>query len=134
MNADQIIGERVHILMRRDKISQEQLGQALGIAQASTSKKLLGNRSWTADEIIATARFLGVPVSEILPDDNYAPVLEGRGRGAARSKGLEPPTFWLVAVDGAPNDGFWTADRKLALLNIECQLRLDARSASIAGL
>ena len=115
MNADQIIGERVHILMRRDRISQEQLGQALGIAQASASKKLLGQRGWTVDELIAVARFLDVQVTDLLPGNDYAPVLVGRGRvGSARSKGLEPPTFCFGDIDA-----FWTLDREASLLILD---------------
>jgi len=80
MNADQLVGERVHVLMRRARIGQEQLGQVIGIAQASVSKKLLGQRSWTLDELIAVARFLEVEPADLLPGPDYTPVLEGRGR------------------------------------------------------
>lgn len=130
MNADQITGEKIHILMRRRGMSQGELAPHLGIDQSSMSKKLYGKRTWTLDELLAVAQVFDVPITELLPGDDYTPVLEGRGRVGARSKGLEPPTFWMGAPTG--DHAFWTRDRKFALLQIECQLRLDARTASIA--
>lgn len=135
MNADQITGEKIHILMRRRGMSQGDLAPHLGIDQSSMSKKLYGKRTWTLDELLTVARVFDVEITELLPGDDYTPVLEGRGRVGARSKGLEPPTFWMVASQRATNSGgFWTAGRKSALLDIECQLAFDTRSASIAGL
>lgn len=94
MNADQLTGERVHVLMRRRGIQQRALAEELGMTQTSMSRKLLGKRSWTLDEVLATALFLDVEVTALLPGHDYAPVLEGRGRiGVARPEGLEPPTF-----------------------------------------
>ncbi len=95
MNADQITGEHIRVLMWRDKISQEHLGEVLGISQAAAGKKLRGERTWTLDELLAAARFLKVDVTELLPGSDYAPVPAGRGRSGvvARLEGLEPPTF-----------------------------------------
>lgn len=95
MNADAITGERVHILMRRRGMSQADMAEHLLIDQSSMSKKLYGRRTWTLDELLTTARVFGVPVADLLPGDDYAPVLSGRGRvgSGVRSKGLEPPTF-----------------------------------------
>lgn len=106
MNADQITGERVHILLRRRGIQQQELADILGLTQTSASRKILGKRSWTLDELLATARFLGVPVTELLPEDDYAPIPVGRGRSGdiARPKGLEPPTFWFGASHWTPED------------------------------
>jgi transcriptional regulator with XRE-family HTH domain len=101
MNADQITGEKVHILMRRRGIQQQALAEVLDLTQTSVSRKILGKRSWTVDELLATAQFLDVPITELLPGDEYAPVLTGRGRDV-RPKGLEPLTFWFV-VFGMPN-------------------------------
>lgn len=75
----------------------------LGTTQTSVSRKILGKRSWTLDELLATCKFLDVPVTELLPGSEYAPVPMGRGRmsDVARPKGLEPLTFWSVADDAA---------------------------------
>lgn len=94
MNADQIAGEHIHVLLRRQGIAQTELADALGINQSALSKKLYGRRTWMLDEVIAAARFLRVSVDELLPGNDYAPVLAGRGRsGDVRPKGLEPLTF-----------------------------------------
>ena len=106
MNADQITGERIHILMRRRGINQDALSPVLGgIAQASVSRKILGKRSWTLDELLAVALFLDVPVTDLLPGNDYDPAPAGRGRnGDVRPKGLEPLTFWLGVGEWTPED------------------------------
>lgn len=88
MNADAIAGERVHILMRRQSMSQSDMAAHLLIDQSSMSKKLYGKRTWTLDELLTAARVLDVPVTELLPGDDYAPVPTGRGRmvGATRAR------------------------------------------------
>jgi transcriptional regulator with XRE-family HTH domain len=110
MNADEITGEKVHILLRRRGIQQQELADVLGTTQTSVSRKILGKRSWTLDELLATCQFLNVPVTEILPGHEYAPVPAGRGRmsDVARPKGLEPLTFWLGACrwSTADDDAF----------------------------
>lgn len=93
MNADALTGERVHLMMRRRGIAQAELAEKLGMTQTSMSRKLLGRRSWTLDELIATARFLEVDIAEVLPGNDYVPVLEGRGRVGVRPERLELPTF-----------------------------------------
>lgn len=106
--------------MRRARISQEQLGHELGIAQASAGKKLLGLRGWTVDELIATARFLGVPVEQIMPEDDYAPVLTGRGRVSAVR----------ASRDSNPQPSGWELPRLLLRL-AACQVILDAESSYV---
>lgn len=81
MTADIIIGERVHQCMWRERIPQRKVAEVLDIHQASLSKKLRGERNWTMDELLAVARFLDVPVTDLLPAADYEPVPVGRGRG-----------------------------------------------------
>ena len=126
MNADELTGERVHLLLRRGGIQQQALADVLGITQTSMSRKLLGKRSWTLDEVLATARFLSVQVADLLPGNDYAPVLEGRGRvGVVRPKGLEPLTFWLVA------DQTTRAESDALFWSIVCQEFPDNESAHV---
>jgi transcriptional regulator with XRE-family HTH domain len=124
MNADQITGEKVHILLRRRGIQQQELADVLGIAQTSASRKILGKRSWTLDELLATAQFLEVAVTDLLPGNEYAPVPTGRGRIAdvVRPKGLEPLTFWSVAHQDASFD--W--------IEAERQVYIDSESRNVA--
>ncbi|WP_341935524.1 helix-turn-helix domain-containing protein [Microbacterium sp. LWO14-1.2] len=111
MNADEITGELVHLAMRRRRVTQSALGEVLGITQPAMGKKLYGQRSWTIDEVLAVAKYFEMPVTELLPGEDYQPIPEGRGRVNAetasteveavsslsqhsvRPKGLEPLTF-----------------------------------------
>ena len=101
MNADQIAGELVHIEMRRRRISQAELGEVLGISQAAAGRKLYGTRSWTLDELLATARFLNVNVADLMPGHDYAPAPAGRGRVNA---GTVPTEVETVPTMRAPRD------------------------------
>lgn len=106
--------------MRRARISQEQLGHELGIAQASAGKKLLGLRGWTVDELIATARFLGVTLEQIMPEDDYAPVLTGRGRVSVSR----------ASRDSNPQPSGWEFGAVLLRLAY-CQVILDSEQAYV---
>lgn len=120
MTADQITGELIHLEMRRRRMSQATLGAQIGITQAALGKKLYGKRRWTIDEVIAVARYLEVPVTDLLPGEDYTPETteapvdfsteaSGLSQHSVRSKGLEPPTFWLVVADAVCR---WNTRRK----------------------
>lgn len=113
----------MHILMRRQGMTQSELAQHLHIDQASVSKKLYGRRTWTLDELLAAAMALDVPVTDLLPGDDYAPVLVGRGREVSRARrdSNPQPSDW-------ESDTFWTVDRIAWLGVIECQAYLDGAS------
>ncbi|WP_029926311.1 helix-turn-helix domain-containing protein, partial [Nocardia otitidiscaviarum] len=57
---DEFIGERVHAVMWRLKMSQTDLAKKLGITQTALSHKLRGKRPFYAREIGAISRALGV--------------------------------------------------------------------------
>jgi transcriptional regulator with XRE-family HTH domain len=65
--ADQLIGERIHHLMWRQRISQTRLAAMLGMTQSALSKKVHGERPWFASELIAVAKVLNTQVSALLP-------------------------------------------------------------------
>jgi transcriptional regulator with XRE-family HTH domain len=65
--ADQLIGERIHHLMWRQRISQTRLAAMLGMTQGALSKKVHGERPWFASELIAVAKALNTQVSALLP-------------------------------------------------------------------
>ena len=56
MTTNQEIGERVHLLLRRQSTPQEKLAEHLHISQAAISKKVRGNRPFSVDELLATIR------------------------------------------------------------------------------
>lgn len=78
--ADAVVGRNVHILMWRSGMPQRTLALALDIDQSALSKKLHGRRTWTVDELLATAVVLQVSVAELLPGAEYEPRPAGRGR------------------------------------------------------
>jgi len=64
---DAQIGERFHTLMWRRKVSQSKFAGAVGLSsQAAASRKLRGQREWTASELLQACRFFGITVAELL--------------------------------------------------------------------
>ena len=69
MSTDQIVGERVLLWLKRRGCSQAQLGEYLGVSRSSASKKIAGIVGWSTTDLVRTAAFLDVPLSELLSDD-----------------------------------------------------------------
>lgn len=68
---DVVIGRNIHRLMWDRQLTQTAFGPRIGIAQNTLTRKLRGQRGWSADEIAAAARELRVPVGVLfglLPD------------------------------------------------------------------
>lgn len=81
--------------------SQSALGRALGMSQNQITTRWRGVHRWQLDELDSVAAVLGTSVARLVtePDmQNPHRWIAPRG-AAARPKGLEPPTFWLV-IDG----------------------------------
>lgn len=68
VSLDMAVGERVHQLMWRAKISQTTFAPKLGLSQAGLSKKLRGERSWSLDEVVAVARIFEISLSDLLAE------------------------------------------------------------------
>jgi hypothetical protein len=88
----------------RQRRTNKQLGEVLGTTGVSVGRKISGQSTFTFDELLATARWLEVPLSELLPGDDYDPqpaLAEGRRGRGVRHVGLEPTTRWL-AVHTSP--------------------------------
>ena len=66
---DQAIGERVHIWLRRKRLMQRELATLLQITPAAVSHKIAGRSSWSAVDLVRTASFLDIPLSELLPEE-----------------------------------------------------------------
>ncbi|WP_407701392.1 helix-turn-helix domain-containing protein [Trueperella bialowiezensis] len=83
MSVDQIIGERVNTWLRRKRLMQMELADFLGIQRSVVSRKVSGHVSWSATDLVKTAAFLDVPLSELLPEETVemakAPDLVGSG-------------------------------------------------------
>jgi len=72
-SADDYIGERVSLEMRRRRMSQLETAPMLGMSQSNLSKKLAGQRGWSADEILVVSRFFGLTLEELMPGSDYVP-------------------------------------------------------------
>jgi hypothetical protein len=95
-----IVAGNIRALAARAGLNQKGLGQLLGLSQFQAHKRWHGSIPWALDELPAVAEALGVTVQYIVTDpaemQNPRQWITPTG-AAARPKGLEPPTFWLVA-------------------------------------
>lgn len=60
--------ERIHLLMWRRRITQAQLGAAIGVSQSVASKKVRGVVPITVTELQQIAGLLGVEAADLLRD------------------------------------------------------------------
>lgn len=70
---DEIVGERIAMLMFRHRVTQTALSRSLGMTQPALGKKLRGERKWSLDDLYAVARELGVTISELLGENYKTP-------------------------------------------------------------
>ena len=75
-NMDAVIGRRVHQLMWDRKITQTALAKKIGVHQTALSKKLRGERGWSADELMLVASGLHITVG-VLFGETDAPLTKG---------------------------------------------------------
>lgn len=68
----QAIAAEVRAEVARQKRSQAQIAECLGIHQTAVSKKLRGDRDFTLPELVLVAELLRVPVTNFLPAQGAA--------------------------------------------------------------
>lgn len=66
-HAERVAAE-VRAEMGRHRVTQAQLGQALGLHQMSISRRLAGEVPFDVTELYEVAAFLGCPVSRLIPE------------------------------------------------------------------
>jgi transcriptional regulator with XRE-family HTH domain len=69
---------QIRALMAARRKTSAELGDALGISQSAASRRMLGDGTFTLNQIQATAEWLGVPITDIIipvPGINYSPAL-----------------------------------------------------------
>ncbi len=69
INYNEVIGERVHQLMWRQRRNQTDVANELGIAQSTLSRKLRGDRPWEINELYALAEILEVGIMDLIPNE-----------------------------------------------------------------
>jgi transcriptional regulator with XRE-family HTH domain len=62
------IAGRIRAEMARQDRRHRELGELLGVAQPSATRRLRGTTPFRADELVRVARWLDVPVSELIQD------------------------------------------------------------------
>jgi transcriptional regulator with XRE-family HTH domain len=72
---DAQVGERIHTIMWRRRMSQAALAESIGITQSTLSKKLRGTVPMSVFELVSISVVLGVPADSLLPrlDSNQEP-------------------------------------------------------------
>ena len=88
-----IVAGNIRAEAARLGLTQVELGRRLGMSQNQITTRWKGQRPWQLDELDSVASVLGVSVQDLVTDtQNPRRWIAPRG-AAARSKGLEPPTF-----------------------------------------
>jgi transcriptional regulator with XRE-family HTH domain len=66
------IAAEVRAELARQNKTQRELAAALGLDHSSTWLRLRGERSFRAEELAATAEWLGVPIANFMPTEQVA--------------------------------------------------------------
>ncbi len=69
------IGQKIHMIAWHKRVTQAELGRAIGVQQGAMSKKLRGMAPITGSDLMKIARVLGVDPGDLLPrlDSNQQP-------------------------------------------------------------
>ena len=94
-NVADIVAGNVRAQAARLGLTQVALGARLGLTQGQITRRWKGQSAWQLDELGTVAAVLGTTVADLVTEpDKQNPLRWIAPRGAAaRSKGLEPPTF-----------------------------------------
>ena len=90
-----LVASNIRAEAARQGIYQMDIARALGVRQTTISKRWRGGRAGPLEDLPKVAAVLGVTVVDLVSEpDKQNPRRWIAPRGAAaRSKGLEPPTF-----------------------------------------
>jgi transcriptional regulator with XRE-family HTH domain len=70
------VAAQIRALMAARRRTSGELGQALGISQSAASRRMVGDGTFTLDQIQQAADWLGVPITDIItpvPGLDYSP-------------------------------------------------------------
>ena len=80
---DVVVGTNVHSLMWARRMTQTELGRAIGVDQSTLGKKLRGDRGWSLDQVESAAEVLGVDAAYLMDRQRF---------NLVHPRGLEPGT------------------------------------------
>lgn len=69
LSPSEATGSRIRHLLKKSGRTQQELGEAIGVAQQGVSKRLIGQIPFDVNELVAAASFLDVPLSDLIPSD-----------------------------------------------------------------
>lgn len=105
---DQHIGRTVHGILWERRITQRRLAAELGLDETMVSKMLRGVRSWSIAELLRTAAFLELPVTDLLPSGAWtADPIQATARYPDSDD--QPALPGLDALIPFPRKGGWAA-------------------------
>ena len=67
MQYDKALGFAINQHMFAERITNIELGEALGISKSTTSRKVRGHVTWSAQEVSLAATLFGVSVDALMP-------------------------------------------------------------------
>lgn len=72
MQYDEALGFAINQHMFAERITNIELGEALGISKSTTSRKVRGHVTWSAQEVSLAATLFGVSVDALMPTPDGA--------------------------------------------------------------
>ena len=67
MRYDEALGFAINQHMFAERITNIELGEALGVSKSTTSRKVRGHVTWSAQEVSLAASLFGVSVDALMP-------------------------------------------------------------------
>jgi hypothetical protein len=67
-----IVNARIRGVLAEKKVAATAASAAIGLAETGVSKRLRGQVRWTIDELLELAKFLDVPLSQLVPEPTPA--------------------------------------------------------------
>ena len=67
MQHDEALGFAINQQMFAERLTNIDLGHALGISKSTVSRKVRGHVTWSAEEVSLAAHLFGIPVDALMP-------------------------------------------------------------------
>lgn len=78
-----VLGDNLHNILRRRKITQTALGQAVGCSEVFISRIVAGSKKPSVDKLTEIAEYLGVTVNDLIYENGSAGSLHDENKETA---------------------------------------------------